>query len=219
LASVLTERPVRVRLLGQTQMVSLNSTAFVAVTGNGVTLAEDSVRRFLVCDFDPGCEDPEQRRFGSGFLREVQEDRANLLAAALTILRFGRQHAHELQRGRPLGSFEVWAEWCRDPLLTLGCCDPIERIERVKADDPQRSQTIELFETWHAHHGEKPTRVANLVEPVRALLDPHRRGRQYVASRLTQLAGTRVGGFVLTRQQAAGKWGASTYDVRRSRRA
>jgi putative DNA primase/helicase len=216
LASVLTERPVRVRSLGRTQMVTLNSTAFVAVTGNGVTLAEDLVRRFLVSEFDARCEDPEQRDFADGFLRNVQKNRAELLAAALTIWRFGRQRASELQRGRPLGSFEAWAEWCRDPLLALGCSDPVERIERIKADDPQRSRTIELFETWHAHHGEKPTTVANLVEPVRALLDPHRRGRQYVASRLTQLAGTRVAGFGLTRQEAAGKWGASTYAVRRS---
>jgi hypothetical protein len=36
LASVLTERPARVRLLGQTRMVALNSTAFIAVTGNGL---------------------------------------------------------------------------------------------------------------------------------------------------------------------------------------
>ena len=35
-----------------------------------------------------------------------------------------------------LGSFEDWAEWCRDPLLSVGCRDPIERIEMVKADDP-----------------------------------------------------------------------------------
>jgi putative DNA primase/helicase len=212
LASVLTERPVRVRMLGRTQMVTLNSTAFVAVTGNGVTLAEDLVRRFLLAEFDACCEDPEQRDFGDGFLRNVQENRAKLLAAALTILRFGRQHAHELQRGRPLGSFEVWAEWCRDPLLALGCTDPVERIERIKADDPLRRWIVELFEAWHAHHGEKPTTA---VEPVRALLDPHGRGRQYVASRLTQLAGTCAGGFALTRQEAAGKWGASTYALRR----
>ena len=216
LASVLTERPVRVRVLGRTQMVTLNSTAFVAVTGNGVTLAEDLVRRFLLAEFDACCEDPEQRDFGDGFLRNVQENRANLLAAALTILRFGRQHGHELRRGRPLGSFEVWAEWCRDPLLALGCCDPVERISRVKADDPHRGEVVELFEAWHAHHGEKPTTVTNLAELVRASLDPHGRGRQHVASRLSRLAGTRAGGFVLTRQQAAGKWGASTYALRRT---
>src|SRR5262249_34927147 len=38
LASVLTERPARVRLLGQTRMVPLNSAAFIAITGNGLTV-------------------------------------------------------------------------------------------------------------------------------------------------------------------------------------
>jgi hypothetical protein len=216
LASVLTERLFRVRLLGRTQMVTVNSTAFVAVTGNGVTLAEDLVRRFLVCEFDAQCEDPEQRAFASGFLNNVQENRTRLLGAALTIWRFGRQHAAKLERGRPLGSFEEWAEWCRDPLLALGCCDPVVRIERVKADDPHRREIVELFETWHANHGEKPITAANLAAPVRSLLDPQGRGRQHIAARLARLAGTCAGGFALTKQEPAGKWGASTYAVRRS---
>ena len=38
LASVLTERPARVCVLGQTRMVPLNTTAFVVVTGNGLTV-------------------------------------------------------------------------------------------------------------------------------------------------------------------------------------
>ena len=161
-------------------------------------------------------QDPEQRRFASGFLGDIQKNRAGLLAAVLTVWRFGRQNAAELERGRPLGSFEVWAEWCRDPLLALGCCDPVVRIERVKADDPQRGQIIELFETWHAHHGEKPTTAANLAEPVRALLDPQGRSRQFVAARLTRLAGTCAGGFALTRQETVGEWGRSTYALRRT---
>lgn len=34
--------------------------------------------------------------------------------------------------------------------------------------------------------------------------------------RLTSPAGTRAGGFVLTRQEAAGKWGAATYSLVRT---
>src|SRR5205085_7955521 len=48
LASVLTERPARVRLLGYTRMVTLNSTAFIVVTGNGLSVSEDLARRFVV---------------------------------------------------------------------------------------------------------------------------------------------------------------------------
>jgi hypothetical protein len=40
-----------------------------------------------------------------------------------------------------------------------------------------------------------------------------------MASRLVQLAGTRAGGFVLTREEAAGKWGAATYSLVRTSKA
>jgi hypothetical protein len=35
-----------------------------------------------------------------------------------------------------LGSYEERCAWCRDPLLTLGCRDPVERIATAKANDP-----------------------------------------------------------------------------------
>ena len=72
LASVLTERPARVRPLGRTRMVPLNSTAFIAVTGNGLTVSEDLARRFIVCELDARCENPEQRGFESGFLNRIK---------------------------------------------------------------------------------------------------------------------------------------------------
>ena len=60
----------------------------------------------------------------------------------------------QITRGKPLGSFETWAEWCRDPLLTLGCRDPVERIEALKANDPRRQRIAELFQVWWEHHGQ-----------------------------------------------------------------
>jgi putative DNA primase/helicase len=216
LASVLIERPARVRPLGRTGMVALNSTAFIAVTGNGLTVSEDLARRFVVCELDARCEHPEQRRFGPGFLNQIESRRAELLSAALTVWRWGRQEAANLKPGRALGSFEQWGEWCRDPLLALGCRDPVERIDSVKADDPHRRQIVGLFEAWHQHHGERPIKAVDLAESLQALVDTQGRGRQFIAARLTQLAGTRAGGFVFSRQEAPGKWGAATYALRRT---
>jgi hypothetical protein len=157
----------------------------------------------MVCELDARCEDPEQRHFGSDYLGKIERRRAELLAAAaLTIWRWGRHQATDLMPGRPLGSFEQWAKWCRDPLLALGCRDPVERIDAVKSDDPHRRQIVELFDAWHVHHGEGPVKASALPEPVRVLVDPQGRGRQHIAARLVQLTGTRGGGFVLTRQEA-----------------
>jgi putative DNA primase/helicase len=70
LATVITERPARVRIFGELRMAVLNSTAFIAITGNGLTVSEDLARRFIDCKLDAGCEDPESRPFGPGLSRK-----------------------------------------------------------------------------------------------------------------------------------------------------
>jgi hypothetical protein len=192
-------------------MVPLNSTAFVAVTGNGLTVTEDLARRFIPCELDARCEDPELRPFPAGFLENIERRRPELLAAVLTIWRWGRQNASGLTRGKPLGSFETWTEWCRDPFVALGCRDPVERIESLKANDPRRQRIAELFRTWWEQHGASPMKANDLAEAVKTIADPQGRGRQYLATFLTQLAGTHAAGFVLNRQEPAGKWTAATY--------
>lgn len=214
LASLMTERPACVRVLGETRTVELNSAAFVAVTGNGLSISEDLARRFLSCELDAKVEDPEQRDFRPGFLDDVASRRAELLAAALTIWRWGRQNRSQLERGRSLGSFEVWAEWVRDPLLALGCRDPVARIAEVKGKDPERQNVAEIFGAWWEYHDSRAVKVADLDAGVLAIIDSHKRGRQYVAQRLIQLTDTRAADFVLTRQSAVGKWGAATYALK-----
>ena len=214
LASILTEPSVRVRRLGESRMLPLNPTALVTVTGNGLTLGEDLVRRFVTVELDPRTDDPESRPFAPGFISSVSERRAELLTAALTIWRWGRQSEHEIPHGRPLGSYETWARWVRDPLLALGCADPVERITALKARDPERQRIAAMFAAWQEHHEDRPVRAAQLCDQVRDLIDPQGRGRQYVASALEALAGTRASGFVLTQQDPPGKWSAATYALR-----
>ena len=110
-----------------------------------------------------------------------------------------------------LNSYEVWGRWCRDPLIALGCADPVERVRQAKQADPKRRHLAELFGVWQAQHGHAPMKVAELAQEVLAVLDPQTRGRQYCAQRLRSMIGTRADGYVLTFQPPAGKWGASTY--------
>jgi hypothetical protein len=100
--------------------------------------------------------------------------------------------------------------------LELGCKDPVERIAEAKARDPHRQNTLAIFEAWSAAHGATPMKAADLAEPVLNRIDPQHRGRQYVAAELGNLAGTRVGGFVLDRQKGSGRWSAATYLLQRA---
>ena len=210
LASAITERPARVRVLGRSQMVPLNATAFVILTGNGLSVSEDLTRRFIAVEFDAGTEDPEAREFPIDIRVDVTERRMELLAALLTIWRWGRL-TPGMKAGQALGSFEQWCRWVRDPLLALGCKDPADRVSEAKERDSQRQVIGELFSVWWEKHQDRPTAIRDLNDEVMRVVDPQDRGRQYLSSRLEKLDGTRIAGFVLTRQASAGKWGAATY--------
>jgi hypothetical protein len=161
LASAITERPAKVRVLGKSQMVLLNATVFVILTGNGLTISEDLARRFVVIDFDPRTENPEAREFKTDIRVEVTNRRKELLAALLTIWRWGRITV-DIKPGLPLGSFEQWCRWVRDPLLALGCQDPVERVREVKERDDRRQATADIFAIWWEKHRDSPVRVRDL---------------------------------------------------------
>jgi len=206
LASFLTESPARVRVLGQSKTVLLNTCAFVAITGNAVQIAEDIARRILKICLDAKMENPEQRPFAGGFLPSIFDRRVDLLTACLTIWRWGVEQ-RDLKRGLPLGSYEQWAQWCRDSLLALGCRDPVERVSQIKAADPKRRYVVEVFQRWWKHHADKDVTAADLHLEVKEAIDPNSKrtaddvlafSRQRVASFLRAHINTRLGGFVLT---------------------
>ena len=215
LASAITEKTFAVRPLGRSESIRLQSTAFIVITGNGLSLSEDLTRRFLPIELDAKMENPETRQFPGNWLAEIFEDRSKLLAAALTIWRWGRQNEDRVTKGKALGSFEQWGRWCRDPLLALGCTDVAERATAAKANDPHRRAIVELFTAWWATHGDTPISAAQLNETVRDIADPQKRGRQYLAVRLQKLEGTRMAGFVLTKSDS-GKWGADKYQLQKT---
>jgi hypothetical protein len=206
LASTLTENPCEVRPMGHTTMVKLHTRTLVAMTGNDVQIAEDMARRIIKTDYDAKTENPELRPFKPGFLNTVHKERAILLGHALTIWRWGRQNADLLDEGKPLGSYEVWAQWCRDPLINLGTRDPVDRIAAIKAADPRRKRILTVYEAWWEKHEDRLLPAKDLHQDVIQAIDEKagvrdgefRYSRQYVARWLQRHTNTRVGGFVLT---------------------
>jgi putative DNA primase/helicase len=215
LASIITERPSGVRELGKSRMIKLEHASFVVLTGNGLSVGEDLARRFIFSQLDPQLENPESRPFKPGFLEDIERRRGELLAAVLTIWRWGRQNTNSLKLGITLGSFETWGTWVRDPLLVLGCQDPVAQIREIKARDPHRQKVAELFELWWENHSDAPTKASELAEEVKAAIDPQGRGRQFIAKAVEDLAGTRQSGFVLTRQKGEGRKAVATYQLKK----
>ena len=84
-----------------------------------------------------------------------------------------------------------------------------ERDEDARSDAADDSATYSPL--GGSIIGSSPQTAHGLDLEVQKIIDPHGRGRQYVAAQLEKLAGTRVAGFVLSRQAPVGKWGAATY--------
>jgi hypothetical protein len=218
LASALTENPAMVRIMGQTKMVPLHTHTFIGINGNAIEVAEDMARRLLNVRVDAKMENPELRKFAPGFLDHVFTSRAELLTDALTIWRWGRQN--KLRAGKTLGSFETWGQWCRDPLLTLGMRDPVDRVTEIKAADPRRRALVAVFDAWWDAHSDNTVKTSELSEKVIELIDTKayratdgtlKWSRQRVARFLASNAEARVGGYALLHSDKQGPPSRAVY--------
>jgi putative DNA primase/helicase len=140
------------------------STAFVCCTGNGLTFVGDLTRRSLRCSLDAKVERPELRQFNFDPVALARERRGELVVAALTILR-AYWVSGERVEVVPYGSFEVWSRRVREALVWLGCADPCDTVENVRADDPERNALAAVLAQWEQHLGcFKPYTTAEVVK-------------------------------------------------------
>lgn len=149
LCTMLTQEIVQARILGKSERLTMPSNTLVISTGNNLEFAGDVTRRVLVSRMDAECERPDQRRFDFDARQEAYEQRGELVAAGLTVLRayiaVGRPLDRELT---PFGSFEDWSRVVREPLVWLERADPVQTRERIMAEDPRKSELVELLTAW-----------------------------------------------------------------------
>jgi putative DNA primase/helicase len=152
LCQVLTQRIVKVRVLGKSDVPECAWRGTIFVTGNNIRVLGDLVRRRLTCRLDAKVERPEFRKFTFDPIERVRADREAYIAAAVTIARAYRavgQRPH-LQ---PLGGFGAWSAAVREPLLWLGVDDPVKSMEAARAADPARAAAYQLVERWEERIG------------------------------------------------------------------
>jgi hypothetical protein len=160
LSSVLTQSLVEVRQFGQNKDLTLYPVvAVVSVTGNNLEIAKDLTERTLLCQLDAKVETPGARTFDFDPVEWALEHRAELVVAALTILRayvvagrpvyLVKTEGKPDQKLTPMGGFEDWSLLVRSPLVWLGCSDPCETMEKVRATDQTKGQLATILELWY----------------------------------------------------------------------
>jgi hypothetical protein len=118
---------VDLRVLGKSEVPTLPWRTVVLATGNNLSLFADTARRVLITRIEPVEERPETR---TEFLHDdlpgwVRSERANLVVAALTVLRAYYVAGRPQQKCDRWGSFEEWSRLIPHAIVWAGGFDPM----------------------------------------------------------------------------------------------
>jgi putative DNA primase/helicase len=150
------------RPLGTSTMTAIANTATIVLNGNNLTIAEDLVRRTLLCRLDADSETPEERIFQGDPIACVRRSRPAYVAAALTIVR-AYAVAGMPDGLAPLPSFGNWSNKLRSALVWLGQADPAETMTAARLDDPVRQERAEIFQALADALGGKGMRTGEII--------------------------------------------------------
>jgi putative DNA primase/helicase len=142
------ERPLlRLRGLGKSDIIEVESNATIFANGNGFAVEGDMTRRTLVSDLDAEMERPELRTFDFDPVERVLANRGKYVAAALTVVRAFVQSGKKPDIP-PLASYGDYTNAVRGALVWLGKADPAESMERAREDDPELSALRAVMTQW-----------------------------------------------------------------------
>jgi len=172
-AKLLTGETYSDRILGSSINVTFPNKMLFLITGNNIILDKDLARRFLRLRINPKTDQPFSREFELNPKSYVFENRAELIAAALTII-LGWFNSHERRAGLKadgsLASFEEWDNLVRQPIAWLGreqlpgeFCDVMEAIQNNNAEDEETNAVSEFLFALNHHFREKTFTAAELL--------------------------------------------------------
>ena len=158
------ERPlIRVRPLGPSDIVEIESKSTILGTGNNMRVRGDMVRRTLMSDLDANMERPEERQFKGDPVATVQADRGKYVSACLVIVR-AYMLAGSPGKLSPVASFGAWSDLVRSALVWLGCADPVESMKAARDDDPELGDMREVMSAWYDAFGTGSTTIRGAIE-------------------------------------------------------
>ena len=163
LNQMLTQYQVELRILGQSRIVSAQTKATPTATGNGLIIKGDLTRRSVIGLLDPKCEQPELRAFDYDPIADAKQNRGELVAAALTVLR-AYHVAGRPDKPPPLQNFVPWSDTLRGAIIWLGQGDPVNTQARLRNADPARLALRAALSAWRDQFGDDPQSTDGVIE-------------------------------------------------------
>lgn len=159
----LTQSQLELRILGQSVMALTRCAALLSATGNNLVFKGDLTRRALLARLDPKVAQPELRTFAYDPIADAKENRGELVASALIIMR-AYVNAGRPKRPTPLGSFEQWSDLVRGPLVWLDAGDPVATMEHIRKSDPSLQDLKAVMHAWRLSNGETAVPARAVVQ-------------------------------------------------------
>lgn len=152
------------RLLGVSRTVNASTNCMFMASGNNIVIGGDLSTRALLCQIDPGMEDPDQRPFDVDLPTWLPENRGKIASAAITIIKAYLADGAKVPKDVPnYGRFKEWQRMCRFPLIWLGLPDPCESRQKILGEDPDAGNLKALLEAWRDLFGDDGLTVSSAV--------------------------------------------------------
>jgi hypothetical protein len=165
LCSVLSSDRFEERILGISKTAKVSTRVLFLSSGNNVGAVGDMTRRTIQITLEPLFENPSERKFSRpSLVEEVLAARGRYVSAALTVILAWLGAGSPKVDVPPLNGFSGWSDWCRQPLLWLGCADPTESVRVAMSNDPDKELLGRLLETWFRLFGKRPTMLREVIQ-------------------------------------------------------
>ena len=171
MAAMLTSASYSDRILGSSNSSTVPNRAMLLMTGNNLTLSGDMSRRVLVARMDPETDKPFARCFDLDPLAHCLAHRQDMVAAALTLVRFYLTKSEGRPRKSRMASFEQWDDCIAMTVLyvdqELGLNqfgDVMDQIALSQTVDPDAEALGELLAAWHELFGYEKKTAADVVK-------------------------------------------------------
>lgn len=104
-------------------------------------------------------------------IRDLLQDRERYVSAALTIIRAWIIAGKPMTDCKALVSYSEWSDFCRQPLLWLGCTDPTTSVFESLSEDPDRETLARLLDAWYTAFERTPTMLREAINKLHHLRD------------------------------------------------
>jgi putative DNA primase/helicase len=148
---ITTQATFSTRQLSTNKNPVVSTDVLIMVNGNNLTFTADAVSRAIIARMNINMEYADRREYKRDIYSYVPEHRADLVVAALTILR-GYWHA-----GRPFlakeSRFKDWDHTVRGALLWVGAADPMDTRAEMDLYDTVKTDRFGLVHSLSRCYG------------------------------------------------------------------